>query len=171
MNLSDFEPLEHSVLEEASDVRPKRVQSGVGPLKYSLPDVTPFWGDCLFIRRTVSEPLERSCLCVTDNIDQDGGHLEVMSDVDPLDSSALITTLDGRPMAGITVLELLGHPQGQIVLCCSVISQAGVSGSGLFRIFWKPCEEGHVYAGVSTTPVEMLVDDDRPFFPRLKFPT
>ena len=86
MNLSVFEPLEISVLEEASDVQPKWVQSGVGPLRYSVPDVTPFLGDCLFIRRTVSEPLEWSGLGVMDNIDLHGGHLEVRPDVDPLDS-------------------------------------------------------------------------------------
>ena len=98
----------------------------------------------------MSDPLERSGLGVTDSIDLDGGHLEVMPDLDPLDSSVLITALDDRPMAGITVLEPLehlvldvdmdslwmapwdaggtflspgdGYPQGHIALCCSVIS-------------------------------------------------
>ena len=51
---------------------------------------------------------------------------------------------------------------------------------GLSRIFWRPRKvlltletwQGVIdlYAGVSTTPVEMMVDDNQLGFPRLKFP-
>ena len=60
-----------------------------------------------------------------------------------------------------------GYPQGHISLCCSVISQAGVSGCGLSWIFWRSREVMDLYAGVSTTPVEMMVDGKRPDFSRL----
>ena len=56
MDLSIFDLLKHLVLQEASDVQPMRVQSGLGPLEYSVTDVAPFWGDCLVIRMTVSDP-------------------------------------------------------------------------------------------------------------------
>ena len=50
-----------------------------------------------------------------------------------------------------------GYTQGQIALCCSVIFQAGV---------WRPCRDRVIdlYAGVSTTPVEIMVEDKMPDF-------
>ena len=193
IDLFIFDPLKHSVLQEASDVQPMQVQSGLGPLEYSVPDVTPFWGDCLVIRMTVSDPLEQSGLGVTDSIDLDGGHL---------DSSVWITTLDDRPMVGITVLEPIEHSVLDVgmdslwmapwdaggtiridsrselairrdILCCDVQSSrrpvfpaAGYMGyvGGLARTGVID-----LYARVSTTLVEMLVKDDQPDFPRLQF--
>ena len=203
MDLSVFEPFEHSVLEEALDVRPKRVRSGLGQLEYSVPDVAPFWGECLFIRMTVSDPLEHSGLGATDSTDLDGGHMEVMSDFHPLEHSVLITALDGRPMAGITVLEQLEHsvldvdmdslwmapwdaggtlrigsrPEMAIrrdILCCVVrLSRRPVFPAagylGYFGGLARTCVID-LYTGVSTTPVEMLVDDNQTDFPRLQFP-
>ena len=197
-----LEPLENSVLEIApgdglrmdSDVQLMRVQSGLGPFEFSVPDVAPLWGDCLVIRMTVSDPLEKSGLGVTGSIDLDCGHL---------DSSVWITALDDRPMAGITVLAPIEHSVLDVdmdslwmapwdaggtfrngsrselavrrdILCCDVQSSrrpvfpaAGYMGyvGGLPRT----CVID-LYAGVSTTPVEMLVKDDQPDFPTLQFP-
>ena len=39
----------------------------------------------------------------------DGGPLEEMSDLEPLEHSVLNVALDGRPIEGIPVLELLEH--------------------------------------------------------------
>ena len=41
--------------------------------------------------------------------------------------------------------------------------------TGYFGGLARTCVS-HFYAGVSTTPVEMLVDDNQPDFPRLQFP-
>ena len=138
-----------------------------------------------------------------DSIDLDGGHLEVMPDVDPLDSSVLITTLDDRHMVGITVLDPLehsvinvdmdslwmapwdaggtfrigSHPEmairRDILRCVVQLSRRPVFPAagyfGYFGVLAKTCVID-LYAGVSTTPVEMLVDDYQPDFPRLQFP-
>ena len=195
MNLSIvFDPLKHSVLQEALDVQPMRVQSGLGQLEYSVPDVAPFWGDCLVIRMTVSDSFEQSGLDVTDSIDLDGGHL---------DCSAWIRGLDDRPMAGITVLEPIEHSVLDVdmdslwmapwdaggtfrigsrlelavrrdILCCDVQSSRrpvfpAVGYMGYVGGLARTCVID-LYAGVSTTPIEMLVEDDQPDFPRLQFP-
>ena len=194
MDLSVLDPLEHSVLQEASDVQPKRVQSGLGPLEYSVPDVAPFLGDCLVIRMTVSDPLEQSGLGVTDSIDLDGGHLDSSGWItalddrpmagitvrEPTEHSVLDVDMDSLWMApwdaGGTFRigsrsELAIHRD---MLCCDaqssrrpVFPAAGYMGyaGGLARTCVMD-----LYAGVSTTPVEMLVKDDQPDFPRLQFP-
>ena len=58
---------------------------------------------------TVLDPLEHSGLGVTDNVDLVSGHLEVMSNLEPLEHLVLNTALDGRPRAGTSVLEPLEH--------------------------------------------------------------
>ena len=69
--LSIFDPFKHSVLQEASDVQPARVQSGLGPL-------------------------ELSGLDVMDDIHLDGGHLNSLVWITALDdrSTADITVLE-----------------------------------------------------------------------------
>ena len=79
------------------------------PLEHSVPDVAPVWGDCSLIKMTVLDPLERSGLGVTDNVDLDSRHVEVMSNLEPLEHSVLIAALGGRPMEGTPVLESLEH--------------------------------------------------------------
>ena len=141
----------------------------------------------------MSDPLEHSGLGVMDS----------MSDLDPLERSALITALDGRPMAGITVLEPLEHlvlvvdmyPQWMApwdaggtfrigsrpkmairrdILCCVVRLSCrpvfpAVGYLGYFGGLARTCVID-LYTGVSTTLVEMLVEDNQMDFPRLQFP-
>ena len=54
LDLSVLEPLEHSVLEVARNGRPMAGISVLEPLEHSVPEVTLVWGDCSFIRMTVS---------------------------------------------------------------------------------------------------------------------
>ena len=100
-----LEPLEHLVLkialdgglikDSASDVRPKRVRTVLEPLDHSVPDVAPVWGDYSLIKRTVLDTLEHSGIGVTDNVHLLSGHVEVMSNLEPLEHSVLNTPLDG----------------------------------------------------------------------------
>ena len=83
----------------------------------------------------MSDPLERSGLGVMDSIDLDGGHLEMMPDLDPLDSSDLITALDGRPMVGITVLESLEH---SVLVDMDSLWMAPWDAGGTFQIGSRP---------------------------------
>ena len=58
---------------------------------------------------TVLDLLEHSGLGVTDNVDLVSGHVEVMSNLEPLEHSVRSTTVGGGPMEGARVLEPLEH--------------------------------------------------------------
>ena len=103
-----LEPLEHSVLNHADSAGQ---HAAVGTLSPSdcypagpaAPCVagSPINPDDYF---QVLEPLEHSVL---DHADPAGQHADVQDTVKSLEHSVLQTILDGRPMEGITCLELL----------------------------------------------------------------
>ena len=108
-----LEPLEHSVLVHAD---PAGQHAVVGPFRtLSSSDCHPAYladpyvaggsvgpGELL----KILEPLEHSVL---DHADPTGQHAVVQDVLEPLEHSVLDTTLDGRPVEGITVLEPLEH--------------------------------------------------------------
>ena len=55
------------------------------------------------------DPLEHSCLGVTDSVDILSGHVEVMSNLEPLEHLVLNTPLDGGLIEDWSVLEPLEH--------------------------------------------------------------
>ena len=141
--MSKLEPLEHSV----RNGRPMVGISVLEPLEHSVPDVALVRGDCSLIKMTVSDPLEHSGLGVTDNVDLDGGPLEELSKLEPLEHSVLSVALDGRPMEGIPVLEPLEHSVLEMALDGRLM-EGDVSFAGVARL--DPVEHSGVVKRMET---------------------
>ena len=74
------------------------------------------------------DPLDHSGLGVTDNVDIVSGHVEVLSNLEPLEHSVRSTTLDSGPMEGARVLEPLEHSVPEITLDGGLIKDWSVLG-------------------------------------------
>ena len=132
----------------------------------------------------VLEPLEHSVL----EKSLDGGFTEGVPVLEPLENSVPEKALDDRPMAGIAVLDLPKHSVLDVNM--NSLWMAPWDAGGTFRIGSRPevairrdrlswvvqlsCRPAFgglagtcvidLYAGVSTTPVEIMVEDRMPDF-------
>ena len=192
-----LEPLEHSVLAKSPDGGPMEGAPVLEPLEHLVPEKTP--DDGPMEGAPVLEPLEHLVpektldgghLEVMPDLDPldssvlitalDGRPMAGITVLEPLQQSVLDVDMDSLWMApwdaGGT-FRISSRPEIDIrrdILRCvvqlsrrPVFPAAGYLGyfGGLARI----CVND-LYAGVSTTPVEILVDDNQPDFPRLQFP-
>ena len=152
-----LEPIEHSVLEKPLDGGPLVEMSALEPLGHLVPDVALVGGYCSLIRMTESGPLVHSGLSVTVHVNMDSLWMA------PWDAGGTFRS-SYRPGMAIS-----RNTQSYVVRFSRmpVFPATGYLGSfgGLTRI----CAID-LYAGVSTAPVEMLVDFNQMDFPNLQFP-